>query len=144
MAAAWKGVNKGTVASASTSVWEEAAPPALAPKPNSSVPPHVSLAPFELLSQCWSSERMNLSVVSPGGPFKRTPGTPATLRLTQPPSPLVSTARVVGASLPGTGIPGWGARYEAGTPRSYEGTSIAEISLPTTIQVYLFLSLIHI
>ena len=49
MVAAWVcelgggGTNKGTVASASTPVWDKAAPPALALKPDNSVPPHIFL-----------------------------------------------------------------------------------------------------
>ena len=54
-------LNKETIASASTSAWEKAPPPILAPKPDNSVPPCMSLAPFELLSQYGSSEGMNLS-----------------------------------------------------------------------------------
>lgn len=39
-----------TTASASTSAWEKAPPPIIVPKPDNSVPPYMSLAPFELLS----------------------------------------------------------------------------------------------
>lgn len=38
-----------TMAYVSTSVWREAAPPALALKLDNSVPSHMSLTPFELL-----------------------------------------------------------------------------------------------
>ena len=44
------GLIKGTSASASTSVWEKAAPPALTLMPNNSVPPHVSLMPCKQLT----------------------------------------------------------------------------------------------
>ena len=37
------GLRKGTMASASTSVWEKAAPPGFALKPDNSVPPQMSL-----------------------------------------------------------------------------------------------------
>ena len=43
------GLNKGTMDSASTSVWEKAIPPALVLKPDNSIPPHMSLALFEQL-----------------------------------------------------------------------------------------------
>lgn len=45
-------LNKETMDFASTSAWEKAAPPALALKPENSVPPSMSLAPFKLLSHC--------------------------------------------------------------------------------------------
>ena len=38
-----------------TSVWEKAAPLALALNPDNSLPPHVPLALFEQLPQHWSS-----------------------------------------------------------------------------------------
>ena len=42
------------MAFASTSVWQQAAPPACALMPGTSVPPCIFLVSFELLSQCWS------------------------------------------------------------------------------------------
>ena len=48
---AGKGLNRGAMASASTSVWEKAAPPALASEPDNSVPP----CPWHLLSCCPSA-----------------------------------------------------------------------------------------
>ena len=70
-----KGLNKGTMASASTSVGEKAAPPALALKQNNSVPP----------------------LYVPGmGLEEEPPRTPEALRLTQSQSPLIFTARSYG------------------------------------------------
>ena len=47
-------------------------PPALALKPNSSMPPHMSLAPLKQLPQGWSSEQVSLSASKAGhGPFKK-------------------------------------------------------------------------
>lgn len=43
------GLNKETMTSASTSIWEKVAPPALSLKPNNLVPPCMSLA----LLNCW-------------------------------------------------------------------------------------------
>lgn len=88
-----RGLDKGAVASVSASVWGDTVPPALALEPDNSVPPYVSLAPFELLPQRWTqSER-----VCQRGPFKRMPRppgiprTPRTLRtLGMPPPPCVS------------------------------------------------------
>ena len=48
-----EGLSKGTMASASISVWEKAASPALVPKPGSSV---LLLMPLELLSKPLLSE----------------------------------------------------------------------------------------
>ena len=55
------GEGQQTVTSACTSVWEKAAPPALALKPDNAVPPCMSLALFKLLPQHWSSEQVSLS-----------------------------------------------------------------------------------
>lgn len=74
VSAVWKGgrLNKGSMDSASTSVWEKAAPLALALKPDNSVPLFMSLVSFELLPQCWSTERVSSSMSkSICGPFKR-------------------------------------------------------------------------
>lgn len=66
----------------------------------------MSLVPFKLLARCWSSEG--------GGPSKSVQeplrGTARDSRSppTQPQSPVVSTARVTGTSLPGTGSLGRG------------------------------------
>ena len=54
--AGWGEGSPRTMASTNTSVWEKAAPPALALKPDNSVSPHMSLVPFKLLPQHWSSE----------------------------------------------------------------------------------------
>ena len=86
------GFNKGTMAPASTSVCERAAPPALTPKPNNSVPPHISLVLFKLLSLLWSLWQVFASE-SVCGPFQRTPGFTAALLLTLMDSPLIFTAR---------------------------------------------------
>ena len=45
-------------------------PPALTPMPDNSVPPLMSLMPFNLLSLCWSSEGVS-PIKSVHGPFKR-------------------------------------------------------------------------
>ena len=55
-----KGLRKGTTASASTSVWEKAAPPALALIRHFSSS-HLSLVPFKLLPHNWNSEEVRLS-----------------------------------------------------------------------------------
>ena len=39
----------------------ESCPPALALMPNTLVPPHMPLVPFELVSWCWSSDEVSLS-----------------------------------------------------------------------------------
>ena len=64
-----EGLRKGKMASASTSFWEKAAFPALALMPDNSFPPHMSLVPFELLPQCWSSEGVSSSM-SVCGPLR--------------------------------------------------------------------------
>ena len=67
-----QGLSKGTMASTGTSVWEKAAPPALAPKPDNSFPLPMSLVPCELLSQHWSSEPVSqLASKFMLEPFKR-------------------------------------------------------------------------
>ena len=63
-------LNKGTESYTSTSVKEKPAPPTLAPSPDYSVPAYMSLQPFELLPQCWSSEQVSLSKFV-CRPFKR-------------------------------------------------------------------------
>ena len=65
-------LSKGTMASVSTSVWENAAPTTLTLIPDNSVPPQVSLVPFKLVSQCRNSKGVSLSK-SVHWPFKRTP-----------------------------------------------------------------------
>lgn len=52
-------LNKWTVASASTSIWEKASPPALTLKPDNSVPSHMSVALLKLMLQCWRPEQAN-------------------------------------------------------------------------------------
>lgn len=44
---------------ASYSVQDKGASPVLTLKLDNSFPPHMSLAPFKLLFQCWSSEQVN-------------------------------------------------------------------------------------
>lgn len=55
-------LNKGTMASASISIWNKVASSALSLNPDNSVPSHMSLVPFKLLPQCWSLEQVKLSV----------------------------------------------------------------------------------
>nr|KAF6441180.1 hypothetical protein HJG63_012330 [Rousettus aegyptiacus] len=70
---------------ANTSVWEKAAPPTLAPKPDNSVYFCMFLALFEPLPQRWRSEQVSLSVAkSMSGLLGGTPGTSAALLLAQP------------------------------------------------------------
>ena len=54
-----EGFFKGTMTSASTSIKEKAAPPALFLKSDNSVTSHMTLVSFELLSQCGSSEKVS-------------------------------------------------------------------------------------
>lgn len=49
-------LSKETMAFASISIWLKAAPPVITSKPDNSVLPHLSLVPFELLPQQWSSD----------------------------------------------------------------------------------------
>ena len=98
-----EGLRKGTVVSASTSIWEKDAPPGLTLMPDNSVPPHMSLVPFELLPQWWTLEGISLSKLV-CGPFKRN-----CLGL-QKPSALLShnpcwslEPEIMRTSLPGTG-----------------------------------------
>ena len=63
-------LSKGTMTSASTYVWKKAVSLSLALMPDNSVPPLMSLAPFKLLLQSWSSEQVSLSK-SVCSPFKR-------------------------------------------------------------------------
>lgn len=72
--------------------WEKAAPLPFALKPDNSVPSYMYLAPFILLPKPWSSEQVNPS----GSKFRhscRNVCNSSHLHLTQPQSPLVSTAR---------------------------------------------------
>ena len=67
------GFIKGTIASASSSVWEKAAHSALTLIWDNSVSPYLSLVPFKLMPQCWSSESMipiSPCVGSLGGNFR--------------------------------------------------------------------------
>ena len=65
-----EGSEKETIVSASTSVWEKAAPTAVSLMPDNSVPPHMFPMYFEVLLHCLSSETVSLSK-SMCGPFKR-------------------------------------------------------------------------
>lgn len=123
------GLNKGTMASASSSIWKKDALPFLVLKPDNSVSFSMSLSPLQLLLQCWSSEPVVLSVSLCAIPLRGTPGTPAALCLTQPQSLLLFTNRNYRNFFPGTGTLGWGALCGAGTPCSSKGTSTAEVSL---------------
>ena len=73
------GLIKGTMASASPSVWEKAAPPALSLLLGNLFPPLMTVVPFELLPQCWSSEEVSVYV----GPLRRTLRTPEAFSLTE-------------------------------------------------------------
>ena len=55
------GLRKETMVSASTSVWKKAAPPSPALMTDNSVIPHMSLAFFELLPQCYGLKLVSLS-----------------------------------------------------------------------------------
>ena len=90
------GLIKGIMASASSPVWEKASPLALALMLDNLVPPYMSLVPFELLLQCWSSAGVSQSPCA--GPLEELPGTSGVLHLTQPQSPLVFTVRCYGDS----------------------------------------------
>lgn len=116
-----EGFNKGTMAPASTSVWERAAPPALAPKPNNSDPPHISLVLLELLPLLWSLWQVFASEFV-CGPFQRTPGFTAALCLTLVDSPLIFTARCWALVLQA-----WEPGVRLG-PLTPQGTSTAMIS----------------
>ena len=79
------GLNKGKMASTSSSVWEKAASPDLALKSDNSVPSHMSLTPSELLPQCRSSEQVSPSLsLCVWALLRRTAGTPGALSVTQP------------------------------------------------------------
>lgn len=77
----WGTVQERTMASASTFAWERAAPPAPALKPNNSVPQCMSLIPFKLMPQRWSSEQVHQQVHPCAGHLRGTPETPAAFRL---------------------------------------------------------------
>lgn len=68
--ACWEvgGINK----EAMVSVWEKTAPPTLTLKPDNSISSHMSLTPFKLLPQSWSSEGLSPSPSKfAHEPFKR-------------------------------------------------------------------------
>ena len=114
------GHSKRIIASASTSVWEKALLLALAPMPDNSVFPCMSLVPKH-----WNSEWVSLCVC----PLKGTRGTPES-----PPSYSASPwcfsqPEVMENFLPGIRTLGCGAWCEPGTPCSSKGTSAPEISL---------------
>lgn len=68
----WGKLNKESLASGSSSVWEKAGPPALVQKPDNLVPPFMSLTPFKLLPQSQSSEQVSSSMnKSQHGPLKK-------------------------------------------------------------------------
>ena len=127
------GLIKGTVASASTFVWEKAiSPPACTLILETSAPPHMSLVPFELLPQCWSLERVSQSKSMCVDPLRKTPGTPEALCVTKPQFPLVLTARSYGTSHPSIRTLDLGAWCESGILGASEA-STAKISLPIFI-----------
>lgn len=64
-------LNKETMDSASTSVWDNAAPPALTLKLDNSVAPCMSLMPFRLLPQHWTERVSPSASKSSYRPFKR-------------------------------------------------------------------------
>ena len=64
------GLRKGRMASGGTSLWKIPASPVLVWMPDNSVPLYMSLMPFQLLPQLWSSEGVSLSK-SLHKPFKR-------------------------------------------------------------------------
>ena len=79
-------LRKATMVSASPFVWQKAAPLL---SPQCQTIQCVSLVPFKLLPQCWSSKGVNLHKFMPR-PFREHLG------LTQPQSPLVFTVRSYG------------------------------------------------
>lgn len=93
----WGGPSKGTAASASTSAWKEAASPAPALKPDNG-PSLCGPDTFRAAAPALEPRRASPSVVSLRGPFKRTPGTPASPYVTRTPFLLVFTARSCGDS----------------------------------------------
>ena len=88
-----KGLKKGTMVSASTSVWVEAAPPVLTLMPDTSVPSRMSLVPFELLSLHWSSEGVGPKCLCAAGPLREMPRTQEAHCFPHPKSLMVFTAR---------------------------------------------------
>ena len=87
------GFRKGTMVSV-TFLSERKLSPALALMPDTSVPPHMSLVPFKLLPQWWSSERVSLSKPMCGFSKRSCWVLQKFLSLTQ--SPLVFAARSYG------------------------------------------------
>ena len=88
--------------------------PALALMPDNSVPSHMSLRPFSLLSQCWSSEVVSLrkSVLRP---FKRAlSGIPAVSVFQSFNLHWFLQPEVMGTYLPGAGTLSWVAQSGAG------------------------------
>ena len=105
------GLRKG-MASVSPCAWEIASPPVVVLKPDNSIPPHMSLVPFELLPIC--------------GPFK---GNAWDSRSPLSHSATKFTARSYGTSLLGTGTLGWETWCGAGILCFSGVTSAAEIYL---------------
>ena len=108
------GLIKGTVSSASTSIWEKAVPPALALMLGNSVSPSVFLVPFRLLPQHWNSEGVSLSK-SVCRPFKKNclGCQKPSLSLSLNPCWFLQP-ELMGTSLPGTGTLVWGPCVELG------------------------------
>ena len=122
-------LRRGIRTSASTSVWEKAAPPALTQMQENSVPTHMSLVLFELRLQCWSSEQV--SPVSLCRPFRKNTWdlrSPLSHSATIPAVFYSQTFR--GTSLPGTTTLGFGASVELG-PLTPEGEPL-QPSYPST------------
>ena len=115
---------------ANRSIPEKSTLSTLALKPDNSVPPHVSLALLELLPQHWTSESVSPHKSVYGSFKEELPGTPeASISLSLNPHWFLQP-ELMGTSLPGTGGPGWGARFGAGTPCSSTGTSAPKLCLP--------------
>ena len=130
-----EGLRKGTMTSAITFVWQRAttAPPSSFPNARQFSSSAMSLVPFKLLSQCWSSEGVSLSKFL-CGPFKRN-----CLGLQKPFISFIHNPQwflqpeVMGTCLPSTGALVWwgvGSWCEAGTPCSSGRTPAAKIPLP--------------
>lgn len=104
--------------------------PPVQPSPWCTTAQHLPVCPWCPLSSCPSARAQRKRVcqqVRLGMNFKRKVSGSASLCLTQPQPPLI-----VGSSLPGTVILGWGTQYAAGIPWSSGegGGSAARITLP--------------
>ncbi|KAF6357146.1 hypothetical protein mRhiFer1_010067 [Rhinolophus ferrumequinum] len=79
------------------------------PKPDNSLPHHMSLPPFQLLSQCWNSKRVILLVdKSVCNPFKRSACECSCPLFHSVTICWLSQPEIMGTSLPGNGTLGWG------------------------------------